>query len=395
MEFRNNIEKYSGFLKLTVAALISIGIIMVYSSSYMYAKEQYGSSLYIIMRQFGFLVISLLGAIVIAKTKYKFWYKFSYHINIFVSFLIALTHVPGLGVVAKGANRWISLGAFSMQPGEFAKYSTLLFSLFIFENFEHFSIKERIKTSINLATPLVLLILQPDFGTFFICCLGIFLSCFISKFSRKLFYSFSLLGAVGVGLILVAQPYRVSRLTSFLDPWANAQGSGFQIIQSWIGFANGGFFGKGIGNSLEKLFFLPEAHNDFIFSVIGEEFGLLGVFCVAGLFLTFIYLGIKICLEMKERTAYQICALIVSLIGFQAAINMCVVLGILPTKGLNLPFISYGGSSLLANILAVGLLFSCINRQSEELNSESSKESDDFFDQSNGTSAFRNGKNSL
>ncbi|EQC43207.1 putative lipid II flippase FtsW [Bacteriovorax sp. Seq25_V] len=371
MEFRDNLEKYSGLLKITIGLLISIGVIMVYSASYMYSKEHYGSSLYFFIRQLGFATVALLGAFIVSKTKYQFWYKYSFYINIFVSFLIMLTYIPGLGVLAKGANRWIAIAGFSLQPGEFAKYSTLLLALYLFENFETLDLKKRIQYSLNLLMPLVLLILQPDFGTFFICSIGIFLACFISSFSRKVFYGLTGLGSIVGVMILFAQPYRVKRLTAFLDPWANAQGSGFQVIQSWIGFANGGFFGKGVGNSLEKLFYLPEAHNDFIFSVIGEEFGFLGVISMVGLFLMFVYLGLRLCFEMKDRVATQICVLIISIIGLQAALNMGVVLGLLPTKGLNLPFISYGGSSLLANILAVGLVFSCVNRSAELRSSES------------------------
>jgi cell division protein FtsW len=359
------LEKYGNYLKLVLGILVGIGIIMVYSASYMYSKEQYGSSLHFLWRQLFFAIIASGGAFVVAKTKFRFWYKFSFHLNLLVSFAICLTYIPGLGVVAKGANRWISLGGFSLQPGEFAKYTTLLLSIFIFENLNKMDHKTMAKYIGNLALPLLLLLGQPDFGTFFICSMVIFFSCFLSNFPRKWFYSLTAIGFVSGVMILLSQPYRVRRLTAFLDPWKNAQGSGFQVIQSWIGFANGGFFGKGAGNSLEKLFFLPEAHNDFIFSVIGEEFGLLGVFSMVGLFLAFIYIGFRLAMLMKDRVAMMMTALVTFVIGLQAVLNMGVVLGLLPTKGLNLPFISYGGSSLLASLFAVGLIFSCVHRQSE------------------------------
>lgn len=359
MEFENQNEKYSKLFKIIIALLMSFGIIMVYSASYMSAKEHYGSSLYFINRQVMFAIVAFLGAFVIAKSKYQFWYKYSFYLNIIVSFLIILTFIPGLGVLAKGANRWISLFGFSLQPGEFAKYTTLILSLYFFENFEELDLKRKIQYALNIAFTFLLLLMQPDFGTFFICFVGMFLSCFVSKFSRKIFYSMLAIGPVLASLILIAQPYRVKRLTAFLDPWANAQGSGFQVIQSWIGFANGGFFGKGVGNSIEKLFYLPEAHNDFIFSVIGEEFGFLGVIFLSTLFLGFVYYGYRISISLKDKAARQISTLIVSLIGVQAALNMAVVLGLLPTKGLNLPFISYGGSSLLSNVIAIGLVFAC------------------------------------
>ncbi|EQC50637.1 putative lipid II flippase FtsW [Bacteriovorax sp. DB6_IX] len=390
------LEKFGNYLKLVLGILVGVGIIMVYSSSYMYSKEQYGSSLHFLWRQIFFVIVSAAGAFIVSKTKYKFWYKFSFHLNILVSLAIALTYIPGLGVVAKGANRWISLGGFSLQPGEFAKYTVLLLSIFIFENLEKMDHKTMAKYLANLALPLVLLLGQPDFGTFFICCMVIFFSCFMSRFPRKWFYSLTVVGFLSGVAILLSQPYRVRRLTAFLDPWKNAQGSGFQVIQSWIGFANGGFFGKGAGNSLEKLFFLPEAHNDFIFSVIGEEFGLIGVIFMVGLFLSFIYLGFRLAMLMKDRVAMMMTALVTFVIGLQAVLNMGVVLGLLPTKGLNLPFISYGGSSLLASLFAVGLIFSCLNRQSEVIISSStgsSGSSGPFFSHSNETSPFKNGTN--
>ena len=191
-------------------------------------------------------------------------------------------------------------------------------------------------------------------------------ACFLSNFPRKIFYSIVGGGAVVAVLLMLSQPYRVQRLTTFLDPWKNSRGSGFQIIQSWIGFANGGFFGKGVGNSLEKLFFLPEAHNDFIFSVVGEEFGFLGVIFLVGLFLSFIFLGFKIALMLEDRVASLLSSGVIFIIGLQVVLNMGVVLGLLPTKGLNLPFISSGGSSLFANFIGIGLIFSCLNRQIEK-----------------------------
>ena len=155
--------------------------------------------------------------------------------------------------------------------------------------------------------------------------------------------------------------YRIERLLTYLDPWKNPKTSGFQIIQSFLAFANGGIFGQGLGNSNEKLFYLPEAHNDFIFSVIGEELGLFGVTLMVGLFMTFIYLGLKIGIRMKNRWAFILVSTVIFTIGLQALLNMGVVLGLLPTKGLNLPFISYGGSSLVSNFFGVGLILSAVN----------------------------------
>lgn len=358
----DSVEKYGNILKFLLAALVTIGIVMIYSASYMYSKEVYGTSLHFMWKQILFGAAAFVGAFIISRSKYMFWYKNSFYLNAIVCLLLLLTFIPGLGVIAKGANRWLSLGGATLQPGEFAKYTTLLLSFYIFENFQSFSTNERVKNISCLLLTFALLINQPDFGTFFICSVGAMFACYLSNFPRKIFYSLMGSGIVIGAILMISQPYRVKRLTTFLDPWKNAKGSGFQIIQSWIGFANGGFFGKGVGNSLEKLFFLPEAHNDFIFSVIGEEFGFIGVVLLVALFMALILLGFKIALSMKDRIASLLTSGIIFIIGIQVLLNMGVVLGLLPTKGLNLPFISSGGSSLFANFIGIGLIFSCIKR---------------------------------
>lgn len=355
-------SKTSQYFIMTLSAIVLVGIIMVYSSSYMYAKEKFGTSLHYVLRQLLFLIFSVGICFVIAKSKFRFWYKYSYYLNMIASGFVALTFIPGLGPVVKGANRWIKFGPFSLQPGEFVKYTILLSSLYYFENFSRIDQKQKIKHGLSLLVPLALLVLQPDFGTFSICFGVMAFACFMSSFPRKWFYGLVGAGLVSGGFILVSQPYRVRRLLAFLDPWKNAQGSGFQVIQSWIGFANGGFFGKGPGNSIEKLFYLPEAHNDFIFSVIGEELGFIGVFLIICLFLAMIYFGFKMAMEAQSRISYLIITSLVFAVGLQSLLNMGVVLGLLPTKGLNLPFISYGGSSLMANFFAVGLILSSTKR---------------------------------
>ena len=371
----SRMEKLSKYLKFSLGTLLTIGVIMVYSASYMYAKEKFGNSGYFFIKQLIFVAIALSVAFVVSRTKYNFWLKFSLSINYAASFLLFLTFIPGLRTVAKGANRWLYIGGITVQPGEIVKYTLLLVSIVFFENFEKFDRNKRINYLACMSLPFLLLILQPDFGTFSICFFSMSFVCFLSSFPRKYFYSSFLLGLLMGGAVLVAAPYRVKRLLTFLDPWANAQGSGFQIIQSWIGFANGGFFGTGPGNSIEKLFYLPEAHNDFIFSVIGEEFGFLGVLSLVGLFLSVVYFGFNLALKVKYREGSILMTAIIFVVGIQGALNMGVVLGLLPTKGLNLPFISYGGSSLLGNLFGLGLFFAVLRsyRNQNETSIESSK----------------------
>ena len=245
------------------------------------------------------------------------------------------------------------------------------------------SVKQRWLKGSLLALPLLLLILQPDFGTFTICFILMAMVCFLSSFPRKIFYSSLVLGVLAIVPILLAKPYRVRRLFAYLDPWKNPQTSGFQIIQSYLAFANGSIFGTGLGNSNEKLFYLPEAHNDFIFSVIGEELGFLGVFIVVALFMLLIFFGLRLVTKLEKRSSIILATSLIFALGLQASLNMGVVLGLLPTKGLNLPFISAGGSSLIANLFAVGLFLSAIVQRKKELNSLNGHNTFDQFRSSN------------
>ena len=351
----------------TLAIIITIGLIMVWSASFILAAEKFGSSLHYILRQIIFLVLSVGLAFGVSRTKYTFWIKYGYLINIAASMIVALTIVKGVGSSAKGASRWLTFGGMSIQPGEIVKFTVILSALSFFENWNKMDLKERLKHGGSLFLPLALLIKQPDFGSFSICFMVIAFVCFMSSFPRKYFYYSLISGGVGGVLVLFSQAYRVKRLLTYLDPWKNPQGSGFQIIQSYMAFANGAIFGQGLGNSNEKLFYLPEAHNDFIFSVIGEEMGFVGVFFLICLFIAFIYFGFKLILQVKDRIGIILGSAIIFVLGLQALLNMGVVLGLLPTKGLNLPFVSYGGSSLICNFFGIGLLLSVVKGYRDQL----------------------------
>lgn len=347
--------------------IITVGLIMVWSSSYILASEMFGSSLHYITRQLIYFCMSVFIMVVVSKTKYTFWIKFGPLINVLASLVVALTIVKGIGAQAKGASRWLSFAGVSLQPGEIVKFTVILSALAFFENWNKMEVKERVKHGVTLLLPLALLIKQPDFGSFSICFMAISFVGFMSSFPRKYFYATLLTGGVAGIFILFSQAYRVKRMLTYLDPWKNPHGSGFQIIQSYLAFANGALFGQGLGNSNEKLFYLPEAHNDFIFSVIGEELGFVGVFVIICLFIAFIYFGFKLILQVKDRVGVILGASIIFVLGLQALLNMGVVLGLLPTKGLNLPFISYGGSSLLCNFFGIGLLLSVVKGYRDDI----------------------------
>ncbi|MEI8347394.1 MAG: putative peptidoglycan glycosyltransferase FtsW, partial [Pseudomonadota bacterium] len=328
---------------ITLGVLIFLGLIMVFSSSYIYAQEIHGSSYYFVVRQLAFLSVGILLAILVGRTKISFWIKHGHHINFAFTILLMVTLVPSLGFTAKGASRWISWHGINLQPGEFIKFGLILTSLYFFENFSQMERKELLKRLALLLLPLAILIKQPDFGTFTIGLLVIMFVCYMSSFPRKYFYLFISTGAIFTTTILFLQPYRVARILTFLDPWKNPKTSGFQIIQSYLAFANGSIVGEGLGNGHEKLFYLPEAHNDFIFSVIGEELGLIGVLFTICVVVLFLYLGFRLALIVNNRISLILISSVVFTLSFQSFFNMGVVLGLLPTKGLNLPFISYGG----------------------------------------------------
>lgn len=353
----------------TLAIIITIGLIMVWSSSYILANENFKTPYHYIVRQLIYLFLATGVALGVSRTRHTFWLKYGPRINMIASFIVALTIIKGIGFSAKGASRWLTLGGLSLQPGEIIKFTVILSALSFFENWNKLDTKERLKHGGALFLPLLLLVRQPDFGTFFICFVVISFVCFMSSFPRKYFYYSLVAGGIGGLVVLFSQAYRVKRMLTYLDPWKNPQGSGFQIIQSYMAFANGSLVGQGLGNSNEKLFYLPEAHNDFIFSVIGEELGFIGVLVLILLFVAFIYFGLRLALQIKERLGVIMVASIVFVLGLQALLNMSVVLGLLPTKGLNLPFVSYGGSSLLCNFFGIGLLLSVIKNYRTQLHS--------------------------
>ncbi|MCK5882227.1 MAG: putative lipid II flippase FtsW [Bacteriovoracaceae bacterium] len=335
------------------------GIIMVLSASFGYSRDVYGTSFHYFYRQLIFMLLGSGVAFLISRTKMKMWFKYAEYLNWIAIVAIVLTFVPVIGVKAKGAHRWLNFGL-KVQPGEFVKYSIVIPAIYYFDKFSDRTIEQRLKMAIPLSAPLLLLLVQPDFGTFAICSLIMLFVAMMSPMPRKYFYT-GFGGIVIFGsLTLVAAPYRVRRLLAFLDPWKNPQGDSFQLIQSLQAFAGGGFFGKGLGNSVEKLHYLPEAHNDFIFSIIGEEFGFIGILLIVGLFLIFLFFGFRLAVMVRDKMSRFLISSIVFLIGIQAFFNMGVVMGVLPTKGLNLPFISYGGSSLLANFVGIGLILSAI-----------------------------------
>jgi len=302
---------------------------------------------------------------VTSKVKFSFYLKNVEYMLAGVCVLLLMTLNSVTGIHIKGAHRWINLAGFSFQPSELYKVIIILFAVKFFSYLKDMDTRKKILYGCLGFLPSILFLNQPDFGSFLIGIVIILYTAFMGDFPVK-----RLIVSLGVGLcsfiiLILSAPYRVKRILSYLDPWANPRGSGFQIIQSYLAFANGSFFGKGIGNSDEKLFYLPEAYNDFIFSVVGEEMGFFGVIVMVMLFVAFIYLGFKISSLMKTDITRLFVVVCIFSIGFQTFLNMGVVLGLLPTKGLNLPFISYGGSALIANFMILGLISSAVQHDND------------------------------
>lgn len=352
-------------LLLVVIGMVAFGLLMVYSASFIFAQERSGDGLAFIKKQIIFALAGFAAMAGLTRIDYSKWSKWAYPLLGFSVFLLGLVAIPGIGARMGGAQRWLRIGWLSFQPGELAKFTVIIFvANQLYRKQEKIrTFKAGILSSLLIPLPIMALLLkQPDFGTTIMITIVIFALMFLAGVrKRDLVGTIGFLTAVGLFLAL-STPYRRTRVMTFLDPWTDPGGKGFQILQSMVGLHYGRFFGVGLGNSREKLFYLPEAHNDFIFAVIGEELGLVGVIAVVLAYIYFIYRGLKIAWDAKKKYDDTFGLLLASgitlALGFQGFVNMAVVLGLLPTKGLTLPFISYGGSALLIDLAAVGVLLS-------------------------------------
>lgn len=350
---------YDIWLALPVFFLVGIGIVMVYSASSALALKKFGNEYYFLKRQ---LVYSVGGCLLLIffRNLPKRMLKASVYPLLFGTLvLLAAVQIPGLGLTAGGATRWLYLGAFSFQPSELARLALVLYLAYSIEKKGEF-----IKTfSIGflphvmvLMIFLGLIIIQPDFGSAAI--LGVI--AWVVMFMGGVRLTYLVLSVVPaiplVYFFLVNSAYRLRRLLSFRNPWEYATDEGYQAIHSLMAFGTGGIWGTGVGGGYQKLFYLPEPHTDFIFSVIGEELGLIGVLAVIACYVVILWRGIAIARSAKEVFFSLLAAGLTFSLGLQVIINMGVALALLPTKGLTLPLLSYGGSSLMVNMACIGIL---------------------------------------
>ena len=352
---------YDPLLLGAVLALVGLGLVMVYSASAIMAQEKLNDSFYFLKRQAVAACIGLFAMAMAMKVGYRRVARYAYPLLILAVILLVMLLIPGVGSSVNGAKRWIKFPGISIQPAEVAKIAWVIYLAYSVakkrEKVQSFSVG--FLPHLAVCGVLVgLCMMQPDFGT----SVGLLFLMFVMLFAggAKLSY---LVGSVLLALpfayhAVASSPYRMQRIFGFLDPWANRKGSGYQVAESLMSIGSGGFTGLGLGDGRQKLFFLPEAHTDFIFSIIGEELGLLGVAALMLLYGVVIWRGIRASLGASEPFGTYLGLGITSLVAFQALVNMAVAMGLVPTKGLTLPFISYGGNSLIVLMGAAGLLLS-------------------------------------
>ncbi|MDA8158041.1 MAG: putative lipid II flippase FtsW [Deltaproteobacteria bacterium] len=355
------IRKYDITLFLTAILLIAAGLVMVYSTSAMISIVQYGDSYHFIIRQGIYVAVSGLFIWYLMHNDYHILKSFYKIILLGIIILMFLVFIPHIGIDAGGSRRWVNFRIFSIQPSEFLK----IFFIVYLANFleKRKDILDNNPYSLMFISPFIfmgfldiLLLKEPDFGTSFILFVITFIMLFAGGVTLIYLIITAALGSVAAYFLIFTVAYRRDRILAFLHPFHDKSGIGFQIIQSLYAFARGGFFGMGLGNGKEKLFFLPTPYSDFIFSTVGEELGFIGVFIFIILYLVMAYRGLKIAIHAPDLFGTYLAYGITCLIALSAFINIGVVLDLLPTKGLALPFISYGGSSLLASCIGIGIL---------------------------------------
>ena len=332
---------------------------MIYSSSCVYALSELKDSAYFLKRHLIFLTLGFIMTVAVMAIDYRILQKYAKPLLLCSVFLLILVLIPGIGKRSSGAQRWFKFGMISFQPSELVKLAVIIYTA------DFLSRKQKLITSFKdgfvplmlmLGFICLLIIKQPDMGTTVEIAVVVLAMMFVAG-ARLVHLGLIALAAVPVLIYLVTSAsYRMARIMAFLDPWQDAQGIGFQLTQSQIALGSGGWFGVGLGKSQQKLFYLPAAHTDFIYSIIGEEFGLRGTLFIIFLFLLFLWHGTRIALRTVDSFGYYICVGILVMFGLQAAVNIGVSMGALPTKGLPLPFISYGGSALIFHMAAIGLL---------------------------------------
>lgn len=356
---REHKNSYDIVLLLITFSLMGIGLVMLYSSSSIIAQQRFGDSMHFVKKQILFVLLGLAVLIVSKNLPYVLYRRFVYAILGISLLSLIIVLLPQVGHRVGGARRWLRFGPISMQPAEFAKLA-----LIIYISYSLAKKKERVREfSVGYVPHLAvsalfigLIVMQPDLGTGVTFAVLAFLLLFVAGVRLRYLLATGLVLIPLLALAIARKGYRWERLLAFLNPWRDPSDTSFQLLHSLLALGSGGPLGVGLGFGRQKLFYLPEPHTDFILAVIGEETGLVGVSIVLLLYALLIYKGVKISLRAPDRFGTYLAFGLTLTTGLQAIINSAVVMGLLPTKGLPLPLISYGGSSLLTNLAAIGIL---------------------------------------
>ena len=345
--------------------LVLSGLGLIYSTSSVYSVQQYGNQYHFLSRQFLYACLGFTVLAAFAWTDYRTLRSLTFPLLLVSAVLLLLLWVPGMGKTVRGARRWLDLGVAGFQPSELAKVALVLFLA------DRLSTRKGLRAirrfsgyALAWVAPVVflgLVLATRDLGSAVILGAAAFVIFFLAG-ARVRDLGLTLAAGLAGVFLFCLEGYRMQRLLTYRDPWADPYGSGYQLIQSFLSLGRGGVLGVGFGNGTEKLFYLPDAHTDFIFAVVGEELGLVGCCFFLALFLAFLVIGVRIALRAPDRFGALAAAGLTFLVGMQVMVNVGVVLGLLPTKGLALPFLSYGGSALLTNLMAVGILISVDRR---------------------------------
>ena len=366
--FKNKVlAKYDLFILLIAIALTCFGVVMVFSASAVTADKRLHDGFFYLKRQGGFAFVGFIVMLVTMHIDYHVWRRWAVPILLLSLVLLGAVLVPGVGGSAGGAARWIKLVAgFRFQPSEFAKIALIIYMAFSLDRKQ-----DKIKSfgpgflsyMIILMVLLALLLKQPDLGSAVTLFIVAFFMLFAAGARLSYILSVILLSLPFLYFLIVDVEYRWNRIIAFLYPERDPLKAGYQILQSFMALGSGGLFGQGLGQGKQKLFYLPEAHTDFILAVIAEELGFVGVIVIVGLFFLLIMRSFRVAVEAKDTFGRFLALGIAVLLGVESAVNMAVVTGMMPTKGLALPFISYGGSSLVISLFAVGILLNISSMQ--------------------------------
>lgn len=360
-------SKEARLLFIVTYLLVGIGIVMIYSASAVLAHDQHGNELFFLLRQGLYVMLGTIGFFIAATLPVNFYKQNARAFMLLAIMLLVSVYLPVIGHAAGGARRWIHIGGFQFQPVEFAKLACCIY----LADYIGRKIAVVQKGDIRVYVPPLILIglvcgltlLEPDLGSVAFIVMMTSVLLFVSGLQLRYVFGALALLLPALYFLIIRVPYRLSRLEAYLNPWEDPQGSGFQIIQSFLAFASGGVRGVGLGQSTQKLFYLPASHNDFILAVIGEELGLIGIMAVIALYILFFVCCIRMVRRADQPFEKLLITAITLLIILQTVIHMMVATGLVPTKGLPLPFISYGGSSIVVNLIAVGILVAIDRRK--------------------------------